>query len=226
MSPLGYSDPEYPEYEATSSSKRPSGMNMKRSFLQNRVKTSKSKTIEQKAEEVKDVSPNLPIGKERVFVQSLGNYAYRLPGVYNQHSVPMIGSPQRPKYEDGHFIIGPDVDQILAYRPPRCYDSTSSEYSSSRDELAQAYEFGKLHHLDDFYGRPTLESSSSSGETASSDKDGICHFTTDLSVGRPFLIPVAILPPPPNQRQRSRDRNRNIQPVPLKTYYEKDETLV
>ena len=170
-----------------------------------------------KENESEDISPNIsPRGKERIYFQSLGHC---LP-------VPINMSPGRPKYEDGHFIIGPDVDHILAYRPPRCYDSTSSEYSSSRDELAQAYEFGKLHHLDDFYGRPTLESASSSGETASSEKDGICHFTSELSVGRPFLIPVAILPPPPNQRLRTRDRKRNPQGQPLNTYYEKDETLV
>jgi hypothetical protein len=170
---------------------------------------------EMKENESEDISPDIsPRGKERIYFQSLG------------HCLPINMTPGRPKYEDAHFIIGPDVDRILAYRPPRCYDSTSSEYSSSRDELAQAYEFGKLHHLDDFYGRPTLESASSSGETAGSDKDGICHFTSELSVGRPFLIPVAILPPPPNQRLRTRDRKRNPQGAPLNTYYEKDETLV
>lgn len=168
-----------------------------------------------KSNQRKDISPEISAkGKERIYFQSMG------------HCFPLNMSPGRPKYDDGHFIIAPDVDRILAYRPPRCYDSTSSEYSSSRDELAQAYEFGKLHHLDDFYGRPTLESASSSGETASSEKDGICHFTSELSVGRPFLIPVAILPPPPNQRLRTRDRKRNPQGQQLNTYYEKDETLV
>ncbi|XP_028412686.1 Down syndrome cell adhesion molecule-like protein 1 homolog isoform X2 [Dendronephthya gigantea] len=168
-----------------------------------------------KSNESEDISPETsPKGKERIYFQSMG------------HCFPLNMSPGRPKYDDGHFIIAPDVDRILAYRPPRCYDSTSSEYSSSRDELAQAYEFGKLHHLDDFYGRPTLESASSSGETASSEKDGICHFTSELSVGRPFFIPVAILPPPPNQRLRTRDRKRNPHGQQLNTYYEKDETLV
>lgn len=200
MSPRVYNSPEVVEKEATSSSKRPQGINNKRNVAQNKGRTS-AKIQEDNLDE---------IGK-------LANI---------QYSAPLNTSPRRPKYEDGHFIIGPDIDHILAYRPPRCYDSTSSEYSSSRDELAQAYEFGMLHHLDDFYGRPTLESASSSGETASSDRDGICHFTTELSVGRPFLIPVAILPPPPNQRLRTRDRNRNMQAAPLKTYYEKDETLV
>lgn len=169
--------------------------------------------------ECEDLSPDISSrGKDRIYFQSLGHY---LPVPVN------LSSARRPKYEDGHFIIGPDVDRILAYRPPRCYDSTSSEYSSSRDELVQAYEFGKLHHLDEFYGRPTLESASSSGETAGSEKDGICHFSSKLSVGRPFLIPVAILPPPPNQRLRTRDRKRNgAQATSLNTYYEKDETLV
>ena len=171
-----------------------------------------------KENESENISPDIsPRGKEKIYFQSIPQCV----------PVQMNTSPGRPKYEDGHFIIGPDVDRILAYRPPRCYDSTSSEYSSSRDELAQAYEFGKLHHLDDFYGRPTLESASSSGETASSEKDGICHFTSELSIGRPFLIPVAILPPPPpNQRLRSRERFRNQQGQSLNTYYEKDETLV
>lgn len=226
MSPKQYNDPECQENEATSSSKRVVGNNVKRNFPQNIGRTLTSKMENEKAEESDDVSPDLPIGKERVYVQTLGHCVEYLPGAYTQHTIPVNMSPRRPKYEDGHFIIGPDIDRILAYRPPRCYDSTSSEYSSSRDELAQAYEFGKLHHLDDFYGRPTLESASSSGETASSEKDGICHFTTELSVGRPFLIPVALIPPPPNQRQRTRDRKRNIQGAPLNTYYEKDETLV
>lgn len=209
MSPRLNNSPGALEKEATSSSKRPQGINSNRNVAQNKGRTS-SKVQENNWDENEDVSPYPPVAK-------LSNI---------QYSAPSNTSPRRPKYEDAHFIIGPDIDHILAYRPPRCYDSTSSEYSSSRDELAQAYEFGMLHHLDDFYGRPTLESASSSGETASSDKDGICHFTTELSIGRPFLIPVAILPPPPNQRLRTRDRNRNIQAPPLKTYYEKDETLV
>lgn len=193
----------------------PEGVEQETSPLKRQRNQQDKMAEEMKENESEDISPDIsPRGKERIYFQSLG------------HCLPINMTPGRPKYEDAHFIIGPDVDRILAYRPPRCYDSTSSEYSSSRDELAQAYEFGKLHHLDDFYGRPTLESASSSGETAGSDKDGICHFTSELSVGRPFLIPVAILPPPPNQRLRTRDRKRNPQGAPLNTYYEKDETLV
>lgn len=172
--------------------------------------TSNLKVFCENTKIIENSSPTFtPRGKEKVYFQSWAP------------CVSLNMSPVRPKYEDGHFIVGPDVDHILAYRPPRCYDSTSSEYSSSRDELAQAYEFGKLHHLDDHYGRPTLESASSSGETTGgSEKDGICHFSSELSIGRPFLIPVAILPPPPNHRFRTRKTQQ------LNTFYEKDETLV
>ncbi|XP_074633719.1 cell adhesion molecule DSCAML1-like isoform X3 [Acropora palmata] len=63
-------------------------------------------------------------------------------------------------------------------RDRRAYDSASSEYSSSRDELISALEFGKRHSLDKYYGIPTLETMSvSSNTTNSSEQDGICKFS-------------------------------------------------
>ncbi|XP_048588601.1 Down syndrome cell adhesion molecule-like protein 1 isoform X2 [Nematostella vectensis] len=95
-------------------------------------------------------------------------------------------------------------------RDARAYDSTSSEYSSSRDELMSALEYGKRHNFEKFYGIPTLETTSISSEaTNSSEQDGICKFCTSP---RPVCAemchaPIPIRQPPYNPRSRSRGRD-------------------
>lgn len=101
----------------------------------------------------------------------------------------------------------PEVEKaIAAARDARAYDSTSSEYSSSRDELYSALEFGKRNNFEKYYGIPTLETTSmSSDATNSSEQDGICKFSASpRTVVDGFYAPVPLLPP---YYPRSRSRN-------------------
>lgn len=97
-------------------------------------------------------------------------------------------------------------------RDPRAYDSASSEYSSSRDELISALEFGKRHNLDQYYGIPTLETTSvSSNTTNSSDQDGICKFSASpRPTGDGCFEPTPVHAPPFNPRSRSRGNENYI----------------
>ena len=97
-------------------------------------------------------------------------------------------------------------------RDPRAYDSASSEYSSSRDELLSALEFGKRHNLDQYYGIPTLETTSvSSNTTNSSDQDGICKFSASpRPTGDGCFEPTPVHAPPFNPRSRSRGNENYI----------------
>ena len=97
-------------------------------------------------------------------------------------------------------------------RDPRAYDSASSEYSSSRDELISALEFGKRHNLDKYYGIPTLETTSvSSNTTNSSEQDGICKFTASpRPLGDGCYVPTPVHAPPPNTRARSRGNGKYL----------------
>lgn len=101
----------------------------------------------------------------------------------------------------------PEVEKAIAARDARAYDSTSSEYSSSRDELYSALEFGKRNNFEKYYGIPTLETTSVSSEaTNSSDQDGICKFSASpRTVCDGFYAPVPIRQPPYNPRSRSRN---------------------
>lgn len=103
-------------------------------------------------------------------------------------------------------------DRGYASRDPRAYDSASSEYSSSRDELMSALEFGKRHNLDKYYGIPTLETTSvSSNTTNSSDQDGICKFTASpRPSGDGCFEPTAVHAPSFNPRSRSRGNENYI----------------
>lgn len=91
-------------------------------------------------------------------------------------------------------------------RDPRAYDSASSEYSSSRDELISALEFGKRHNLDKYYGIPTLETTSvSSNTTNSSDQDGICKFSSSpRPLGDGCFAPTPVHAPSFRSRSKSR----------------------
>ena len=105
-----------------------------------------------------------------------------------------------------------DLQASLLTRGPRSYDSTSSEYSSSRDELVAALEYGKRNNLEVYYGKPTLETTSMSSETTnSSEQDSVCKFT---SSPRPPLegciAPVPVRPPPYNPRSRSRGNENYV----------------
>ena len=97
-------------------------------------------------------------------------------------------------------------------RDPRAYDSASSEYSSSRDELISALEFGKRHNLDKYYGIPTLETTSvSSNTTNSSDQDGICKFSASpRPLGDGCFAPTPVHAPPFSSRSRSRGNENYI----------------
>ena len=97
-------------------------------------------------------------------------------------------------------------------REPRAYDSASSEYSSSRDELISALEFGKRHNLDKYYGIPTLETTSvSSGTTNSSEQDGICKFTASpRPLGDGCFAPAPVHASPFNPRSKSRGNENYI----------------
>jgi hypothetical protein len=101
----------------------------------------------------------------------------------------------------------PEVEKAIAARDARAYDSTSSEYSSSRDELYSALEFGKRNNFEKYYGIPTLETTSVSSEaTTSSDQDGICKFSASpRTVCDGFYAPTPIRQPPYNPRSRSRN---------------------
>lgn len=102
----------------------------------------------------------------------------------------------------------PEVEKaIAAARDARAYDSTSSEYSSSRDELYAALEFGKRNNFEKFYGIPTLETTSMSSEaTNSSEQDGICKFSgSPRTVGDGFYAPVPLRQPYYMPRSRSRN---------------------
>lgn len=104
----------------------------------------------------------------------------------------------------------PEVERaIAAARDARAYDSTSSEYSSSRDELYSALEFGKRNNFEKYYGIPTLETTSMSSEaTNSSEQDGICKFSASpRTVGDGFYAPVPMKQPYYNPRSRSRQNN-------------------
>ena len=97
--------------------------------------------------------------------------------------------------------------KLSAKRERKAYDSTSSECSSSRDELMSALEFGKRHNLDRYYGIPTLETTSASSEATntSSDLDGVCRFSASPRLhGHGCLAPIPVRPPPFNPRSRSR----------------------
>lgn len=100
-----------------------------------------------------------------------------------------------------------NVHKLSASRDRKAYDSTSSECSSSRDELMSALEFGKRHNLDKYYGIPTLETTSASSEATntSSELEGICKFSASPRPhGNGCLVPVPVRPPPFNPRSRSR----------------------
>lgn len=103
-------------------------------------------------------------------------------------------------------------DRSLGSRDPRAYDSASSEYSSSRDELISALEFGKRHNLDQYYGIPTLETTSiSSNTTNSSDQDGICKFTASpRPLGDGCYAPTPVHAPPFHPRSKSRGNENYI----------------
>ena len=103
-------------------------------------------------------------------------------------------------------------DRTLGSRDPRAYDSASSEYSSSRDELMSALEFGKRHNLDKYYGIPTLETTSvSSNTTNSSDQDGICKFTgSPRPLGDGCYAPTPVHAPPFTSRSKSRGNENYI----------------
>lgn len=103
-------------------------------------------------------------------------------------------------------------DRTLGSRDPRAYDSASSEYSSSRDELISALEFGKRHNLDQYYGIPTLETTSvSSTTTNSSDQDGICKFTgSPRPLGDGCYAPTPVHAPPFHSRSKSRGNENYI----------------
>lgn len=114
-------------------------------------------------------------------------------------------SKERSPYHTGY-------DRTRASRDPRAYDSASSEYSSSRDELISALEFGKRHNLDKYYGIPTLETTSvSSNTTNSSDQDGICKFSASpRPLGDGCFAPTPLHAPPFNPRSRSRGNENYI----------------
>ena len=95
---------------------------------------------------------------------------------------PEIRAIQTPQRKDS--VLSKERSPCHTFERPhglrdrRAYDSASSEYSSSRDELISALEFGKRHNLDKYYGIPTLETMSvSSNTTNSSEQDGICKFS-------------------------------------------------
>ena len=121
-----------------------------------------------------------------------------------------------------------DVQRTLMTRGPRSYDSTSSEYSSSRDELVAALEYGKRNNLEAFYGKPTLETTSMSSETTnSSEQDSVCKFT---SSPRPplegCLAPVPVRPPPYNPRSRSRGNENYVYVLdPRRRGIDRDKTI-
>lgn len=121
-----------------------------------------------------------------------------------------------------------DVQAVLSTRAPRSYDSTSSEYSSSRDELVAALEYGKRNNLEVYYGKPTLETTSMSSETTnSSEQDSVCKFT---SSPRPPLegciAPVPVRPPPYNPRSRSRGNENYVYVLdPRRRGLERDKAL-
>lgn len=125
-----------------------------------------------------------------------------------------VQTPQRRESESSKdcspYHTG--YDRTRGSRDPRAYDSASSEYSSSRDELISALEFGKRHNLDKYYGIPTLETTSvSSNTTNSSDQDGICKFSASpRPLGDGCFAPTPVHAPPFNPRSRSRGNENYI----------------
>ena len=123
-------------------------------------------------------------------------------------------TPQRRESESSkeHSPYHTGYDRTRGSRDPRAYDSASSEYSSSRDELISALEFGKRHNLDKYYGIPTLETTSvSSNTTNSSDQDGICKFSASpRPLGDGCFAPTPVHAPPFNPRSRSRGNENYI----------------
>lgn len=118
-----------------------------------------------------------------------------------------VQTPQRRESESSQEISPYHTfERPYGSRDPRAYDSASSEYSSSRDELLTALEFGKRHNLDKYYGIPTLETTSvSSNTTNSSDHDGICKFSASpRPLGDGCFAPTPLNAPPYNSRSRSR----------------------
>ena len=124
-----------------------------------------------------------------------------------------IQTPQRRESESSKEISPYHTfERLHGSRDPRAYDSASSEYSSSRDELISALEFGKRHNLDKYYGIPTLETTSvSSNTTNSSDQDGICKFSASpRPLGDGCFAPTPMHAPPFNSRTRSRGNEKYI----------------
>ena len=142
---------------------------------------------------------------------------------------PVMKAVQNPQRRESESSQEPSpyhtgYERPRGLRDPRAYDSASSEYSSSRDELISALEFGKRHNLDKYYGIPTLETTSASSDaTKSSEQDGICEFTASpRPLGDGCFAPTAIHQPQFNQNYiymlDPRRRGLDLGAVPLRSH--------